>query len=152
MVNYEAALRLDPPNAGIRDQLHNAQKCLDRGRKVSRLVLEARVAIERGNLAEAAEKVASAVELDPEHGEAQRLLAQVDKEIATRREQQMPEIGASGNRRRSSRQNSRMPQSRSSSDWRGTPSDDRVETLLKGANSLSANHPRQASLGGDGIR
>ena len=91
VLNFEAALRLDRSNASIRDSLENARSLLERGRNVARLVLEARVALERGEPAAAAEKAAAALELDPEHADGQRLRAKADKQVEALQQQQIRE-------------------------------------------------------------
>lgn len=91
VTNFEAALRLDRTNAGIRKQLESARELLERGKKVSLLMLDARIECDQGHLEKAAQKVAAALELDPEHRDCQRLRAQIEQEIETGRQRELRE-------------------------------------------------------------
>jgi tetratricopeptide (TPR) repeat protein len=89
VANYEAALRLDRTNAGIREQLDGARNLLERGRKAASLLSDARIELEQGHLEAAASNVAAALELDPENEEGSRIRRRIDHEAEARRRREI---------------------------------------------------------------
>ncbi len=83
--SLELAARLDGTNTTVREKLAVARERLDGFMRASRLVEEGRSQEDRGQLSEAMERLKAALEADPQHTEASRLLRRVSDKLEQRR-------------------------------------------------------------------
>jgi tetratricopeptide (TPR) repeat protein len=86
------AARLDPRNGAIASRLEQARSRLEAHGRANRLVAEARVALQKGKLSEAAGQLNEALSLAPEHPDALRLRQRVadesDRRLVDQRRQE----------------------------------------------------------------
>ena len=83
--NLESAARLDSSNVTVQVRLGEAKTRLDSSVRASRLVSEARLTQQKGQLREALEQLTAALAIDPEHTEALALCPRV-RGLVERRE------------------------------------------------------------------
>ena len=83
--SLESAARRDSGNVTVRERLVEARSKLERFARANRLVEEGRSQEDKGRLTEALERLKAAVETDPEHTEASRLLRRVTDKLDQRR-------------------------------------------------------------------
>ena len=83
----DAALRLDPEDSALQSRSRAAQQQRDQVRESSRLLIEARADLAKGNLTVALQKASEAITLNPKSLDARSLLEIVQSEI-DRRERQ----------------------------------------------------------------
>jgi hypothetical protein len=135
VANCEAAMRLDRTNAAIRSELERARNLQERARSVSRLVLEARIALEQDHPDGAQEKIGEALALDPDHPGAQQLRERIERAIGARREQARLE---SALRQAEALIEARQPEAAIAAleELAAGGSDDRVITVLERARDL----------------
>lgn len=83
--NLETAVKLDTTNVVLQQKLADAKARLDASLKANRLVEEGRARQQKGEISEAADCLNRALEIDPQHTEALRIVPRL-RELATRRQ------------------------------------------------------------------
>src|SRR5215471_3135830 len=87
--SYEAALRLDRDNAGVKEQLDRARELLNISRESARRLAEARREFSRNNLEAALQALPETLDLDPGNAEARQLFQDVRQELERREKERL---------------------------------------------------------------
>ncbi|HEY2015558.1 MAG TPA: protein kinase, partial [Bryobacteraceae bacterium] len=86
--SLELAARMDTTNVMVQMRLADAKSRLERVLQANRLVEEARVRQQKGEWVEAADRLNRALEIDPEHTEANRLIPRINDQLGRRERDQ----------------------------------------------------------------